>query len=183
MCENEATPSVSCSLNLPFDNQVLMIVFIKNQHIVLLPVRTSPAGGGYLLRLAGGFWISRPGERQKFRFGSLQDPHLYPRRWVQIFSTGCPCHGYSLLRVQLEDLSAQAITFLFGARSEILWSRAYFFSYAHSDITHMYVLFPMLLFFAKCKALKASLGKAGDITQLEEGLPHMQEVLGLIPTP
>lgn len=41
-CENEATPSVSCSLNLPFDNQVLMIVFYQNQHIVLLPVRTSP---------------------------------------------------------------------------------------------------------------------------------------------
>lgn len=29
VCENEATSSVSCSLNLPFDNQVLMIVFIK----------------------------------------------------------------------------------------------------------------------------------------------------------
>lgn len=29
MCENEATPSVSCSLNLPFDNQVLMLVFVK----------------------------------------------------------------------------------------------------------------------------------------------------------
>lgn len=41
----------------------------------------------------------------------------------------------------------------------------------------------MLLFFAKCKNLKASLGKAADIAQLEEGLPHMQEALGSIPTP
>lgn len=58
-----------------------------------------------------------------------------------------------------------------------------FFSYAHSDISHIYVLFPKLLFFAKCKDLKASLGKAGDIAQLEEGLPHMQEALGSIPMP
>lgn len=41
----------------------------------------------------------------------------------------------------------------------------------------------MLLFFAKCKDLKASLDKAGGIAQLEEGLSHMQEALGLIPAP
>lgn len=39
----------------------------------------------------------------------------------------------------------------------------------------MYVLFPMLLSLAKCKDLRASLGKAGDVAQLEEGLPLMQD--------
>lgn len=50
--------------------------FCQDQHIVLLPVRTSPASGGCLLHLAGGFWICRTGEREKFRFDSLRDPHL-----------------------------------------------------------------------------------------------------------
>lgn len=43
--------------------------------------------------------------------------------------------------------------------------------------------FPSCSFFAKCKDLKASLGKAGDLAQLEEGLPLMQEALGSIPIP
>lgn len=124
-------------------------------------------------------------EREKSRFDSLRDPHLY-----HILGTGLrsAVQDARVTVTVCRELGLQTSVpeqplFCFGARSEILRSRACFFSYAHSVITHMSVLFPMLLFFAKCKDLKASLGKAGGIAQLEEGLPHMQEALGLIPAP
>lgn len=36
-------------------------------------------------------------------------------------------------------------------------------------------------FFSKCEDLESSVSKAGDVAQLDEGLPHVQEALGSIP--
>lgn len=129
--------------------------------------------------------MSRTGERDKFRFDSLRDPHL-----CYILGTGfrssvqdarvtvTVCCEFSL------KISVPKQSLFFLVPDLKSYGAEPIFSPMHTLIfTHMYVLFPMLLFFGKCKDLKASLGKAGDITQLEEGLPHMQEVLGSIPTP
>lgn len=86
---------------LPFDNQVLIIEFYQNQHIVLLQVPSFgtekvlpfcwlllPVGICCILLL---LWINRIGEKKGSDLQSLRPSLIsYPRHWVQIFSIGCP---------------------------------------------------------------------------------------------